>query len=177
MTQSIGADHMWDSIEADTVTPLSLVGLDAFEQNLLAIIRDLAVTCFNPERQTWIPVYAKAEQLWGVRTGLPLVHHLAQIVVSLVRIKGKRLHFLDNSDPRAQDVATYDEQQLLLMLHHLRRQHVNAACDFMLDLVDARMDEQLMQDALRFGKRHSCAPARAYNHKGAIGPNLRPVSS
>ena len=78
----------WRDDHSDPVLlPLGKIGCDTFECALLPMIRQLTMTCVNPDMGTWLPVYGRAEKLWGARTGLPLVHGLSQIVVSLVRIK------------------------------------------------------------------------------------------
>lgn len=153
---------------------LSKIGCDAFERALLPIIRQLTSSCRSPNMGNWLPIYGHAEKLWGVRTGLPLVYGLSKIVVSLLRIKGDAFRILPPSDDTSNEV-TADEQLLLLLIHHLRRGHVNAGCDLLLDLVDGEMDEELMEQAREFAQRHSCGQPLTHTHEGVVGSHLRLV--
>ncbi|MEM9631486.1 MAG: hypothetical protein AAGA50_09185 [Pseudomonadota bacterium] len=164
----------WDEPSEPLLLPLSNVGCDEFERALLPIVRDLNMTCVNPDMGNWLPVYGRAEKLWGAQTGLPLVYGLSQIVVSLVRIKGEKLDILIASDAWAQGV-THHEQLLLLMIHHMRRGHTQAGCDFLLDLLDGEMDTKLMNEALAFARRHSCGTPLLHTHDGVVGNRLRAV--
>jgi len=165
----------WDDLGDQALIPLSQIGCDAFECALLPIIRDLTLTCRCPEGKSWIPIYGDAEKRWGARTGLPLVHRLSQIVVTLVRIKGNALDVLNPADQSMRALVTRDEQLLLLMIHHMRRKHLHAGCDFLLDLVDGDMDAELMEEALRFAERHSCGAPQTRKHDGVLGGRLRVV--
>jgi hypothetical protein len=168
-------DTWWGDPVEPVLTPLSTLGCDDFECALLAIIRDLTLTCRHPEQQTWVTVYGAAGKRWGVRTGLPLVHGLSQIVVALLRVTGGDVHILDETDDFTRTVATRDEQLLLLMIHQLRRNHLQAGCDFLLDLLHGQMDADLMQQVLAFAQRHSCGRPQTRRHDGVLDGHLRVV--
>lgn len=153
--------------------PLQRIGCDAFERALLPLLRDLMETCRHPEGRSWTPVYGAAAALWGARTGLPLAHGLAQISDAVLRIRGESLRVLAASDTDHAEEVTPDERLLLLLLHQLRRNHVAAGQDFLLDLTGGEMDEDLMALALDFAQRHSCGAPRAIRHDGPAGPHLR----
>lgn len=156
--------------------PLDRIGCDAFERALLPLVRDLAVGCRDPESRSWNLAYRAAARRWGAQTGLPLAYGLAQIVTALTRIKGDALQVLDHDGGAPQAAVTRDEQLLLLLLHQLRREHLNAGCDAMLDLTDGEMDDELMALALDFARRHSCGTPREHRHDGIVGPRLRVIS-
>lgn len=161
---------------ADTgLLSLRGIGCDDFERALLPLLRDLMQTCRHPEGRSWTPVYGAAAARWGARTGLPLANGLAQISAALSRVTGKRLQMLSGSDTSHADQVTSDERLVLLLLHHLRRNHVAAGQDFLLDLTGGEMDEELMALALEFGHRHSCGAPRTIRYDGSSGPNLRSV--
>lgn len=174
----MGARHTSDFgqevFSEPALLPLSHLGCDAFECALLPLIRKLTHSCIVPDQGSWLPVYGMAEKLWGARTGLPLVYGLSQIVVSLIRLKGEELQILYAFDEETQGV-TRDEQLLLLMIHHLRRQHDQAACDFLLDLLDGDMDGTLLEEAQAFASRHSCGDPLIYTHDGVQGSHLRVI--
>ena len=150
---------LWSDIETPALVRLSDIGCDGFECALLPMVRDLTITCLEPECQSWIPVYNKAHDLWGPRTGLPLVNTLAQIVVALIRVRGAQLNVLHSRKDRQDAFVTQDEQCFLLALHHFRRQHQNAAGDFLLELTGGLYDRELWWQCLAFGQRHSCGEA------------------
>lgn len=152
--------------------PLDVIGCDAFEQALLPLLRGLVETCRNPGRGSWNFAYRAAAARWGVRTGLPLAYGLAHISDALLRVKGDRLQTLDIADTAHAAEVTRDERLLLLLLHQLRRNHVEAGNDFLLDLTEGEMDEELMALALDFGRRHSCGAPREVRHDGTTGPHL-----
>lgn len=159
----------------DALLPLHDIGCDAFEQALLPLVRDVMHTCRDPEAPSWHVAYGVAASVWGARTGLPLAHGLAQIAQALLRVKGERLRMLTTADPAHVTAVTDDERLLLLLLHQLRRNHINAGHDFLLDLTEGEMDDELMALALDFARRHSCGTARDIRHDGRDGPHLRPV--
>lgn len=163
-----------DTAEA-ALLPLHAVGCDDFECALLPLLRDLMATCRNPDGPSWIPVYGAAAKRFGVRTGLPLADGLARIATALLRVRGARLHMLAGADTDHAAAVTQDERLLLLLLHLLRRDHVGAAGDFLFELTDGGMDEDLMASAVDFARRHSCGAARVIRHDGPAGPHLRPL--
>ncbi|MFE3836450.1 hypothetical protein [Pseudogemmobacter sonorensis] len=153
--------------------PLHVIGCDDFERALLPLLRALMQTCRNPRGRSWNAVYGAASARWGTRTGLPLAYDLARISEALLRVKGDRLRMLDGTADAAR--VTRDERLLLLLLHQLRRNHVAAGQDFLLDLTEGEMDAELMALASGFARRHSCATPREIRHDGPVGPHLRPV--
>lgn len=157
------------------VLPLHGIGCDPFEQALLPLLREVMKTCRDPERHTWNGAYGTAAAIWGARTGLPLAYGLARIAQALLRVKGARLHVLDGSGPEQVRAVTDDERRLLLLLHQLRRNHIAAGHDFLLELTEGESDDELMALALDFARRHSCGAARDIHHDGPSGPHLRPV--
>lgn len=175
MTTNSVSNFWWAEPAKPDLTPVSQIGCDAFERALLPIIRNLTITCIHPERLSWISTYEAAGKHWGVRTGFPLVHGLSQIVVALLRVKGEHLDVLININDLTRDLATRDEQMLLLIIHQLRRNHFYAGCDFMLDLVNGQMDTVLMDEVLAFAQRHSCGTPQLQKHDGPIGQGLRLV--
>lgn len=156
--------------------PLERIGCDAFERALLPLVRELAGGCRDPESRSWNLAYGAAAKRWGAQTGLPLAYGLAQIVDALTRIKGDALQVLDHASAVPYAAVTRDEQLLLLFLHQLRREHLAAGCDFMLDLTDGEMDDELMALAIEFARRHSCGNPRERRHDGIVGPKLRVIS-
>ncbi len=89
-----------------------------------------------------------------------------------MRVKGARLQVLDRTDTAHATEVTRDERLLLLLLHQLRRNHVAAGHDFLLDLTEGEMDWELMTLALDFARRHSCGTPREVRHDGTTGPHL-----
>lgn len=175
MLQDNGINCRHDPSHAELL-PLNIIGCDAFEQALLPLVRGLVETCRNPEQCSWDFAYSAAAARWGVRTGLPLAYGLAHISDALLRIKGDRLQTLDMADMARAAEVTRDERLLLLLLHQLRRNHVEAGHDFLLDLTEGEMDEELMALALDFGRRHSCGTPREMLHDGTSGgPHLRVI--
>ncbi|WP_460275738.1 hypothetical protein [Celeribacter sp. ULVN23_4] len=160
---------------SSALMPLGLIGCDAFEQALLPLMREVMETCRDPDHHTWNRAYHVAAERWGTRTGLPLAYGLAQIVQALTRVRGTQLEICDTADRVRADVVTRDERLLLLLLHQLRRNHIAAGQDFLLDLTDGEFDAELMELALAFGRRHSCGAAREVRFDGGTGPHLRPV--
>ncbi len=171
MRREDGIDCHRDSSNAELL-PLHVIGCDAFEQALLPLLRGLVETCRNPGRCSWDSAYIAAASRWGVRTGLPLAYGLAHISDALLRVKGEKLQTLGMADTAHAAEVTRDERLLLLLLHQLRRNHVEAGCDFLLDLTEGEMDEELMALALDFGRRHSCGAPREVRHDGTAGPHL-----
>ncbi|WP_010141609.1 hypothetical protein [Oceanicola sp. S124] len=159
-----------DSGPEAEIQPLHLVGCDPFERALLPLLRSLMETCRDPETHTWNAVYREAAGIWGAARGLPLAYGLAHIAEALLRVRGDRLCICPA--PGAEGV-TRDERLLLLLLHQLRRQHLAAGQDFLLDLTEGEMDDELMQRALDFARAHSCGTPRAIGSEGVIGPRLR----
>lgn len=155
--------------------PLRMIGCDDFERALLPLLRDLIETCRNPDGRSWTPVYGAAAARWGAQTGLPLAYGLARLSEALLRVKGDRLWMLARDDNVRAAKVTPDERLVLLLLHHLRRSHVAAGTDFLLDLTDGEMDEALMACALDFARRHSCGAPREIGQDGRTGPHLRAV--
>lgn len=174
MQRQDGANCHPDPAHAELL-PLHVIGCDAFEQALLPLLRELMETCRNPEGRSWNVVYSAAASRWGARTGLPLAYGLARISEALLRVKGDRLQVLEGSDTAHAAEVTRDERLLLLLLHQLRRNHVEAGQDFLLDLTEGEMDRPLMTLALEFARRHSCGAPREVRHDGAAGPHLRVV--
>ncbi|TXR54935.1 hypothetical protein FME95_02535 [Reinekea thalattae] len=139
------------------------------------MIRALAHSCLDPKAPNWLSVYARAEQQFGSRTGLPLVNGLAQITVSLLRIKADDLQILPSSESIESEKVLPDERLILLMIHHMRRNHFIAGYDFLMELLLGEVDDELLEQAHSFANRHSCGEQQPRSHKGIIGKRLRLV--
>lgn len=169
-----GGSNRVHGADRPEVLPLAIIGCDAFECALLPLVRELMETCRDPRTHSWSPVYSAAAARWGAQTGLPLAYGLARISEALMRVRGDRLQMLA-ADPAHETEVTRDERLLLLLLHQLRRNHVAAGQDFLLDLTEGEMDRDLLACAQEFAQRHSCGTPREIGHDGPIGQRLRLV--
>ena len=175
MAQSQLDPIFWSDLPAPDLIPLQEIGCDPFEQALLPLFRDLAITVFQPEQQSWLPVYVNAQDIWGPHRGLPLVDGLAKILMAILRVTDNDIAIRHGANDRPNGFVTSDEQQVLLMIHHLRRQHPQAASDIMLELTQGVMDHELFAAVETFGQNYSCGAPQARLHDQGQKPALRIV--
>jgi hypothetical protein len=157
--------------------PLALCDLDEFEEGLLPVLRHFFLCLAQPERQTWQFAYKIAAERWGEARGLPLAHALFKLVQFIV--KARRTGF-DAIDPLAleqRDFVTRDEQALLQMLHHMRRDETPRAREAVANVTGCTMDPDVIRAGLSFADHFPATPAQCKRgrNKAGLRSHLRVV--
>ncbi len=133
--------------------PLAFCDLDAFEAGLLPVLRHFVLSLTRPESQSWQFAYKIAAERWGDSLGLPVAQSLFKLVQFI--LKARRVGF-DAIDPLAleeRDFVTRDEQALLQMLHHMRRDDTPRAREAVANVTGCTMDPDVIRAGLSFADR------------------------
>ncbi|WP_054462318.1 hypothetical protein [Phaeobacter sp. 11ANDIMAR09] len=161
-------------LEKRDMMPVTFCDLDEFETGLLPVLRHFMLSLTRPESQSWQFAYKIAAERWGETLGLPVAQSLFKLVQ--FTLKARRAGF-DAIDPLAldeRDFVTRDEQALLQMLHHMRRDDTPRAREAVANVTGCTMDPDVIRAGLSFADRFPAGPV-ARSQRGQR-PELRVVS-
>ena len=144
---------------------------DAFERDLLPVIRNLLDAARRPEGEGWHLAFAIAAERWGETPGPGIAWLLQKVLRAILRVRPAGLAFQPPLSVEARARVTRDEWLLVLMLHHMRRGQTARARDLVWQVTEGRMDPDVIRAALAFAARFSCGPVAG----GARRPHLRVV--
>jgi hypothetical protein len=153
--------------------PLVFCDLDDFEQGLLPVLRHFIISLAHPERQTWQFAYQIAAQRWGETLGLPVAQALLALVQQTRQARHHRFECLDPLDLEDRSHISRDEQALLQMLHHMRRDETPRARAALANLTGGTMDPNVIRAGLSFAARFSAGNMAAKDRPSR--PSLRLV--
>lgn len=128
---------------------------DAFERSLLPVIRHFLTTLDGSEPKGWHRAYSIAAENWSETLGLSVAHHLQKLLHAVTDCRPDDIDYRDPLCPEARLTVTEDEQFLIEMLHHMRRDQTAQARVCVDYLTRGRMDPDVIRGGLRFASRFS----------------------
>ena len=126
---------------------------DAFEMGLLPVIRHMLTTYRSPETQAWVRAQTVAVERWGETVGLALCQRMQGVIRMLWECRKSDLSFMDPLDLDQRALLSDDEEALMDMLHHMRRDQTPKARDAVERLTGGMMDPHLIREGLKLAAR------------------------
>lgn len=170
---NIAASKQNKAINQANRMPLSYCDLDDFEEGLLPVLRHFMMSLAEPECQSWSLAYKISVERFGEALGLSTAYALFKLVALITKVRRQPF---ECSDPLAVDereFVTRDEQALLQMLHHMRRDATPQARKAVAGVTGGAMDPGVIHAGLSFASRF---PAGGMGHSNAHRkPRLRVV--
>jgi len=164
-------DKTDDTESHATLVPLRHADCDAFERDLLPLLRHFLAAQLGDSSRGWHLAYGLAAEIWGERIGLPVAHGLAEVTFVWLNARLSAPDYRDPLCPDAGSLVTPDERMFLRMIHHMRRDQIGPARNCVDALTHGCMEPALIRSALAFARRHSCGQVDGVIEK----PHLRAV--
>lgn len=142
--------------------------IDAFETDLLLLLRHFTLSLSGKSRDGWQVAYAWSADRWGAPIGLAIAHEVSKLVSALEETRGTFPHVLDPDFTDTDLVVTKDEEQFLLVIHHMRREHTNAARDAVWTLTQGKSLASFIRQAHSFAAKHSLVAPQNAGHVPAL---------
>lgn len=144
---------------ASAPAELQRLGCDAFERGLLPVARHFLTAFQQPGVHTWQAAYTIAAERWGDAIGFAIAHAMGKLIGALLRSRSDGVGFHDPLDPDARTRLSRDESDLMIMLHHMRRDDTAKARDAVEALTRGRMDPDVIRTGLSLATRFSAGAA------------------
>lgn len=127
--------------------------LDDFERGLLAVTRHLVMSTNEAATQAWQHAFALAVERWGEDRGLAIAYNLHKVIRAVIDCRDDGLNVSDPLCLEGRELLTEDEENLLGMLHHMRRDNTANARDAVDRLTNGRMDPYVIRAGLSLANR------------------------
>lgn len=137
--------------DGETVAAL---GLDAFENGVLALVRHLCASFVEPGGHAGRRALAIATERWQPREGCGIVLDLLAVLDAIAGLRRESFRTMDPLSLTCRALATPDEAALMRLLAATRRDLTAAARIEVLRLTGGRMEPDLIVAALTFAARH-----------------------
>ncbi|MBO6791998.1 MAG: hypothetical protein JJ894_15840 [Dinoroseobacter sp.] len=131
---------------------------DPFEESLVPVIRRLVRTLGKQDAIGCCQAYDRAIEKWGDPIGLSIAHLLQKLITELTKCRGAPLACFYPRERAELVFVSYEESNLLKMLHHLRREDFNAANQQAEELMFGRRAPKVIRAASTFAQRYKAAP-------------------
>ena len=148
-----------DHTPSDDAMPLALLGLDAFETGLLAVMRHFLTAFTRPETQGWQTAFGLASERWGEVLGPQIAAGGLGLLQTLRRARRREFIYANPLCMGCREQVTGDEAQLMRMIQAMRRDRTDLARPEVLALTAGTMDPALIRSGLAFAARHPAEDA------------------
>lgn len=156
---------------SEALKPVADLPIDDFEAALLPLLRHFTLALSGESSRGWTIAYGLAAERWGAPIGLPVAHEIAKLVTALEETRGSLPRVQNPLCMDARLLATLDEEYLLLMIHHMRRDETANARDVVWALTKGHTLAAFIRQALSFAAKHSLVS----RHASRRAPVLRIV--